>query len=70
MAGFTQADLDALKRAYASGVRSVTYADGKSVTYASTEEMWRTIRRIEDDLARASSTGKRPVAGFATTRRD
>lgn len=46
---FTQAQLDALKGAYASGVKTVQH-DGKMVTYRSFAEMERAIERMEGEL--------------------
>ena len=46
---FTQTQLDALRNAVASGVRTVT-VDGKTVTYASTGEMLRLIAIMERSL--------------------
>jgi hypothetical protein len=67
MAGFTQAQLDAIKKAYASGVTRVSY-DGKTTEYRSLAEMRQIIATIEADLA--SQSGKRPpIAGFAGFRR-
>lgn len=64
---FTQAQLDAIKEAFASGITRVTY-DGKTTEYRSLAEMERIIARIEASLA--SESGKpRPVAGFASFRR-
>lgn len=67
MAGFTQAQLDAIKRAYASGVTRVSY-DGKSTDYRSLAEMRQIIATIEADLA-AQGGKKLPIAGFASYRR-
>lgn len=47
---FTSAQLDALRDAYARGVTSVRHGD-KTVTYASLEDMWRAIQRLERALA-------------------
>lgn len=38
---FTQADIDALDDAHKAGVRSTTTADGRSVTFATTDEYMR-----------------------------
>lgn len=67
MAGFTQAQLDAIKRAYASGVTEVSY-DGKTTKYRSLIEMRQIIATIEADLA-AQGGKKQPIAGFASFRR-
>ena len=53
MAALTQADIDKLKRAIASGVRTVQYASG-SVTYQSTAEMLRALAFAENDLRSAT----------------
>lgn len=66
---WTDADLARIKRAIASGARSVTYADGKSVTYRSLDEMAAVRQQIEAELGlrrgplrrvAASSKGTRP----------
>lgn len=53
---YTQAQLDALRDATARGVRRVSY-DGKTVEYASTEEMLKLIATIE----RALNATKGPI---------
>ncbi|MCP4243940.1 MAG: hypothetical protein GY772_25600 [bacterium] len=59
---WTQAELDALKAAYAQGVTNVSY-EGKSVTYDSGANLLKRIREIEGEMA--STNGKpKPVAGF------
>lgn len=60
---FTQANLDALKQAYAAGALQVRI-DGKMVTYGSAADLLSRIRVIEADLT-AQSGATRPVAGFA-----
>ena len=50
---YTQEQLDALKAAYATGVRRVSY-NGRDVTYASSDEMLKAIREIEGELATAA----------------
>jgi hypothetical protein len=67
MAGFTQAQLDAIKRAYATGVTRVTY-EGKTTEYRSLAEMRQIIATIEADLA-AQAGRKLPIAGYASFRR-
>lgn len=64
---YSQAQLDAIKAAYASGVTRVSY-DGKTTEYRSLAEMREIIATIEADLATQAGR-KRPVAGFATFRR-
>ena len=63
---WTQAELDALKRAYASGTLRVTY-DGKTVEYGSEADLIRRIRTIEAEMAAAAGTLKprRSLARFA-----
>ena len=62
---WTQAELDALKRAYASGTLRVTY-DGKTVEYGSEADLIRRIRTIESEMAAAAGTPKarRSLASF------
>jgi hypothetical protein len=67
MAGFSQAQLDAIKKAFASGITSVSF-DGNTTTYRSLAEMQTIITTIESDLA-GQSGKKRPIAGFASFRR-
>ena len=64
---YTQAQLDAIKRAYASGVTRVSY-DGNSTEYRSLADMRQIIATIEAELA-AQGGKKQPVAGFASYRR-
>lgn len=65
---YTQAQLDAIRAAYASGVTSVSY-DGKTTTYRSLGAMRQIIATIEADLA-SQAGRKRPIAGYAGFRRD
>ncbi|WP_027853843.1 phage head-tail joining protein [Marinobacterium litorale] len=58
---FTQDDLDSIREAIASGEKSVTYADGKSVTYRSMAELHAAEARIEKALAAAEN--RRPRRG-------
>lgn len=51
---YTQTQLEALREAVASGVRTVT-VDGKTVTYSSTGEMLRIIAIMERSLTPAAS---------------
>lgn len=50
---FTQAQLDALKTAYAQGIRSVTFGD-RTTVYQSQAEMAEAIARIETEIARST----------------
>jgi hypothetical protein len=47
---WTQAELDALKRSYASGTLRVSY-EGKTVEYGSEADLIRRIRTIEGEMA-------------------
>ena len=47
---FTQTQLDALESAIAQGVLTVRYADGKTVTYRSLDEMLNLKSQMEGDL--------------------
>lgn len=60
---YTQAQLDSLKVAYASGVLSVEYA-GRRTTYQSFEAMRSIIREIEAELSPQTAVPSRTVAGF------
>ncbi|MGV8988175.1 MAG: phage head-tail joining protein [Cypionkella sp.] len=67
--GWTQADLDALKEAYATGTLRVRLPDGREVTYPSGDDLLRRIRIVEADLASAPAGQPAPVGRFATFRR-
>ncbi len=60
---WTQAELDALRRAYASGTLRVTY-EGKTVEYGSASDLLSRIRTIERDR-QPTGTGKSSIAGLA-----
>lgn len=66
MTTWSETELAALKRAYASGTLRVSY-DGKSVEYGSADDLLGRIRTIERELA--GVTKPLPVAGFAGFRR-
>ena len=60
---WTQSELDALKRAYASGTLRVSY-DGKTVEYGAATDLLSRIRTIEREIESGSAV--RPaVAGYA-----
>ena len=61
---WTDEELAALKRAYASGTTRVSY-DGKSIEYGSAADLLARIRLIEAEMAAASGTAK-PRRSFAT----
>lgn len=63
---YSQADIDTLKAAIASGVRRVQYATG-SVEYHSLEEMRSILRDMEREVNPAKFTKRRvarTVSGF------
>src|SRR5690606_39234256 len=62
MTDWTEIELSALRRAYASGTTRVSY-DGKSVDYGSAEDLLARIRTIERAIAGVSRP--LPVAGLA-----
>jgi hypothetical protein len=61
---YTQTELDALKRAYASGTLRVTF-DGRTVEYGNADDLAKRIRAIEAEMA-ADAGAPRPTAGFAS----
>jgi len=52
---WTQADVDALKAAYAQGVTSVSH-NGKTVQYASLPDMWNAIRQMQEEVETGNGT--------------
>lgn len=63
MADFSQAELDALLRAYAAGTTRVEY-DGRSVTYGSRQDLEARIAYVRGSLN--ADAGKKPVrVGYA-----
>lgn len=60
---WTEDELAALRRAYASGTLRVSY-DGKSIEYGSAEDLLTRIRRIEAEMATATGRVK-PSRSFA-----
>ena len=63
MTDWTETELSALRRAYASGTTRVSY-DGKSVDYGTAEDLLARIRTIEGEMA--SATGRpKPRRSFA-----
>ncbi|WP_020408932.1 phage head-tail joining protein [Hahella ganghwensis] len=59
---FTTTQLAELEEAYAMGVLTVKHADGRSVTYQSTNQLYRAIQNIRAELSAKNSTTKRPRA--------
>lgn len=70
MTGWTETELAALRRAYASGTTRVSY-DGKSVDYGNAADLLERIRTIERATAGTGGPGGRslPLAGVAGFRR-
>ena len=64
MTTWTETELQALRRAYASGTLRVSYG-GRSVEYGSAEDLLRRIRLIEGELAQAQARPK-PRRSFAS----
>ena len=64
---WSQVELDALRKAYASGTLRVSY-DGRSVEYGSEADLLRRIRTIESETAMAEGRPK-PRRSFATFRK-
>jgi hypothetical protein len=60
---WTESELAALRRAYASGTLRVSY-DGRTVEYGSADDLLKRIRTIEREQA-AVSEASPPVGGFA-----
>ena len=56
---FQQSDLDRLDAAIASGVRKVTFADGRSTEYQNTGDMVRAREMIVGVLDQSSSRPRR-----------
>jgi hypothetical protein len=62
---WTQTDVDKLKAAIASGVKSVVYAD-RTVSYHSLDEMLKALAVMEAEVAgAAASGGSTTYASFA-----
>lgn len=52
---FQQSDLDKLDAAIVSGIKKVTFADGRSTEYQSLEDIRRARADVKAELAAASS---------------
>ena len=57
---YTNAQLDALRRALATGERRVTFGD-KTVEYRTVAELQTAIRTVEAEIARGGTTSKRQI---------
>jgi hypothetical protein len=64
---WSQAELDALRKAYSSGTLRVSY-EGRSVEYGSEADLLRRIRTIESEMAAAEGRPK-PRRSFASFRK-
>jgi hypothetical protein len=56
---FQQSDLDRLDTAIASGIRKVTFADGRATEYQNLSDMVAARTTIENALAKAASGSSR-----------
>lgn len=63
MSGYTDAELTALRAAYAAGILSVSY-EGRTVTYATGNDLLARIREIERDTG-ASKPSRASFASFS-----
>lgn len=63
MSAYTQADLDALRTAYASGVLSVEYA-GRRTTFRSRAEMAQIMAEVEADVSPSTAPIRSSVAEY------
>lgn len=63
---FTQADIDRLKEAIATGARKVRYADGRETEFRSLQEMKDTLAMMESD----TSSSPRVLVGFVQHSRE
>lgn len=64
MTDWTEEELAALRRAYASGTLRVSY-DGQTVEYGSEADLLKRIRTIEREMAEGNGSTK-PRRSFAT----
>jgi hypothetical protein len=64
---WSQAELEALRKAYASGTLRISY-DGRSAEYGTEADLMRRIRTIESEMAAAEGR-PRPKRSLATFRK-
>lgn len=62
---WTQSDLDAIDTAIASNLRTVTFADGRTVTYQDADKMLQIRREMKAELLASASK----VGGFVRATR-
>ena len=55
---YSQADIDALKRAIATGASKVRFSDNREATYRSLAEMKETLRDMEADVSPATAQSR------------
>lgn len=56
---FTQSDVDAMQAAIGSGVRKVTFADGRSTEYQNLDAMLAALNLMRSDVAKAGNVATR-----------
>ncbi|WP_428968268.1 phage head-tail joining protein [Sphingomonas sp. Xoc002] len=56
---FTQSDVDAMQAAIGSGVRKVTFADGRSTEYQNLDAMLSALNIMRGDVAKAANAATR-----------
>ena len=56
---FTQADVDAMQKAIGSGVRKVTFADGRSTEYQNLDAMLSALNVMRGDVAKTTNAATR-----------
>nr|WP_321482845.1 hypothetical protein [uncultured Cohaesibacter sp.] len=49
--GFSNDDLSRLQKAIASGIKSVTFSDGRVTTYQSVSDMVAALKYVKDQIA-------------------
>ncbi|MGY3490225.1 hypothetical protein ACVW1C_008108 [Bradyrhizobium sp. USDA 4011] len=62
-----QTQLDALKRAYRSGVRTVEY-DGRSTSYVTGDEMRAAIASLQSEIAQIEGTAAPTIGVVRSTK--
>lgn len=62
---FTQSDIDVLKKAVASGVSSVRFADGRQVDYRSVADLKEALALAQADIASTSGVSSVSYASFS-----
>lgn len=65
---FTQADVDAIKTAIASGEHEITYGDGRRIQYRSVAELQSALQLAQNEVAAAAGTTKKRTVRFQTSK--